>query len=300
MKRSALRFSLALLALLLAPAAAQAQDAAANGDKHMLWKVSSNDGTTEGYLVGSIHLMKPDAYPLDTAFDEAFDEADLLVFEADYDSMAAQAQQLTMQLALYPEGQTLQTELSEETYAALEERAQELGLNLAQMQRLEPWMVGLMIPVMQMQQAGYNPQAGIDAHFFGQAKEAGKERRAFETPAYQLGLFDELPPEEQEAFLRYGLEEAEENVAMIDEMVAYWKSGNAEALERLMQDEMQEEFPALYEKLLVERNENWMPEIITLLEAEPQPMIVVGAGHVVGEEGLAAMLEAEGYTVEQQ
>lgn len=277
---------------------AAVQTAEQNG-KHMLWRISSDAGT-EGYLVGSVHLMKPDAYPLSDVFDGAFAASDLLVFEVDQDSMAAQAQQLTMRLGLYPEGKTLQSELSAETYAALEAITTEMGLPLAQMQRLEPWMVALTIPVVQMQKAGYNPQSGIDAYFFQKAKEADKERRAFETTEEQLSFFDSLPPEEQEAFLSHGLAEAGETVKMIDEMVRYWKAGDADALDRVLQGAMRKDFPALYQTLLVERNQNWMPEITKLLDAESVPMIVVGAGHVVGEEGLKAMLEAQGHRVEQQ
>ena len=296
-----LLFMLLLMPLFAGGSLAQdASDKTAGQDgQHMLWRISSEAGT-EGYLVGSVHLMKPDAYPLSEVFDEAFAASDLLVFEADQDSMAAQAQQLTMRLGLYPEGKTLQSELSAETYAALEARTAEIGLPLAQMQRLEPWMVALTIPVVQMQKAGYNPQSGIDAYFFQKAKEADKERRAFETTEEQLSFFDSLSPEEQEAFLKHGLAEAEETVKTIDEMMSHWKAGNADALDRLLQGEMREDFPALYQTLLVDRNRNWMPEITKLLDAETVPMIVVGAGHVVGDEGLKAMLEAQGHRVEQQ
>ncbi len=302
MNRHAIRISFAfLLALLfLAVPAAEAQDTtAADSGRHMLWKIASEGGATEGYLVGSIHLMKPDAYPLGAAFDEAFAEADALVFELDLDSAQAQSQGLIGQMGMYPAGQSLETELSEETYATLQARAEELGLPLAQMQQMEPWVMSFVVPVMQIQRAGYNPQSGIDSHFFEKAKEAGKERIGLETAEEQMRLFDTLPAEKQEAFLKYSLQEAERNVEIIDEMVSAWKRGDAERLESIMQDEMQSDFPDLYDRLLVERNENWMPEITRMLSEEPVPMIVVGAGHVVGEDGLKALLEAEGYTVEQ-
>lgn len=299
MARSLLACAVALffvLALCARPAAAQE---AAQGDRHMLWTVSSDAGV-EGYLVGSVHLMKPEAYPLAEAFDEAFAAADVVAFEADQDSMTAQAQTLTMRLGVYPGGQTLESELSDTTYAALEAWAAELGLPLAQLQRLEPWMIALMVPVIQIQQAGYAPQSGIDAHFFAKAKEAGTPRVAFETPEEQLGFFDTMPPQEQEAFLKHGLDEAEETVAMMDEMTAAWRAGDAGTLERLLQDEMQQQFPALYQTLVVDRNDRWMPEIVRLLGDEAVPLIVVGAAHIVGEDGLTALLEAEGYRVDQQ
>jgi uncharacterized protein YbaP (TraB family) len=182
----------------------------------------------------------------------------------------------------------------------LQTRADTLGLNLARMRKLEPWVLSMVVPVTQMKRAGYSAEPGVDRHFFEKAKTAGKERRAFETPAQQLGFFDQLPAERQEAFLVYNLKRADRNVQKVDEMTAAWTRGYTETLERLVQDEMQANFPDLYQLLIVERNRDWMPQITDLIDGETRPMIVVGAGHVVGKDGLVTMLREQGYTVERQ
>lgn len=277
------------------PAAAQAGSA----EEHMLWTVSE-DGSTVGHLVGSIHYMKPDAYPLPAVYDEAFQASDVLLVETNLDSAQAKAQGLIRRLGLYPGSKTLKSDLEDSTYAMLQARADTLGLNLGRMQRMEPWVMSMIVPTTQMKKAGYSEKSGIDRHFFTKAKKADKERAALETPSEQLEFFDQFPPDRQEAYLHYSLREADRTVQMIDEMSVAWTRGDAETIETLMQDEMRANFPALYQTLIVERNQNWMPTITDLLAGEQRPMIVVGAGHVVGEDGLVAMLREEGYTVEQQ
>lgn len=297
LSHSLLLLAVGLFLCALVPASTVAQS---DGEqKHMLWTLSE-DKETAGYLVGSIHYMKPDVYPLSSAYDEAFQASDVLVFETNLDSTQAKAQGLIQKLGMYAGQKTLESQLADSTYAMLQARADTLGLQLARMQRMEPWVMSMIIPVTQMQKAGYSGKSGIDRHFFTKAKEAGKTPVPLEIPSEQLGLFDQFPPDRQEAYLHYSLREADRNVEMIDDMAAAWTRGDTETLEALVQDEMQTSFPDLYRRLIVERNRNWMPTITDLLASEKRPMIVVGAGHVVGEAGLVSMLRNEGYTVEQQ
>lgn len=265
----------------------------------MLWEIRSDAGT-EGYLVGSVHLMKPDVYPLDAAFDAAFAASDAVVFEVNLDSAQTQAQTLLPQLGMYAGSTTLQDVLSDDTFAKLQATTDSLGLPIARLQRMEPWVVSISLPAILYQRAGYTPGSGIDAHFFQKAKEAGKAIEALETTEEQLRIFDDLPTDLQEALLRYSLERAGSTVERMDEIVAAWTQGDTEPLEALFRDEMQQTFPTLYERLLVARNQNWMPQIESMLSADARPMIVVGTGHMVGADGLVAMLQAQGYTVEQQ
>jgi uncharacterized protein YbaP (TraB family) len=286
-------------ALLLAGGLGASPSMAQDGGQNMLWTLSKN-GNTAGYLVGSVHFMKPEAYPLPAAYDDAFAAADVLAFETNLDSAEAQSQTLIRRLGMYAGSKTLKTELADSTYALLQARTDSLGLNLTRMRKLEPWVMSMVVPVTQMQRAGYSGQSGIDRHFFTKAKKADKERTAFETPAQQMSFFDQFPSDRQEAFLRYSLQEAARNVQRMDDMTAAWMAGDTEQLETFMQDQMQTNFPDLYQTLIVERNQNWMPQITALLDDERRPMIVVGAGHVVGEEGLVTLLREKGYTVTQQ
>ena len=286
-----------LLLFVSTPASVLAQ--AEGEQEHMLWTISK-DGETAGYLVGSVHYMKPDVYPLPSSYEEAFQASDVLAFKINRDSAQAKAQGLIRQLGMYPGSKRLESELADSTYALLRARADTLGLNLNRLQRMEPWVLSLIVPTTQMRKAGYSEKSGIDTHFFEKAKQAGKKRVAFETAAEQLRFFDQFPPDRQAAYLHYSLLEADRTVQMIDETSAAWQRGDADEIKALVQDEMKTDFPGLYQTLIVERNQNWMSSINDLLASEKRPMIVVGAGHVVGEDGLVAMLREEGHTVQQQ
>lgn len=289
----------ALFAAAARPAPAAAQATAANGQKHMLWEISSEAGTA-GYLVGSVHYMKPGAYPLAEVYDEAFRSADVLAFEINLDSLQAKAQSLFQRLGTYPGQKTLEGQLADSTYATLRTRVSDLGVPAASLSRMEPWAAALVVAALEIQRAGYRPQSGIDRHFFDRAKKAGKALASLETPAEQMKYFDGLPAETQAAFLRQSLRQAERIVQQFDEMVAAWRAGDARRTTELVQGEMREQFPDLYRTLIVDRNRKWLPQIVRLLESEGRPMIVVGVGHVTGPHGLVGMLRSEGYTVEQQ
>lgn len=215
-----------------------AQETATNADgSNMLWKVSTEEGL-QGYLVGSIHVVKPDIYPLNEAYQQAFDKSDVIGFELDFDSLQVKSRSLVPKLGFYPKGESLEGHISADTYQLLQQRLDSLGQSSARFRRMEPWFVSILIPRLQLQQAGYSGQSSIDNHFYIMAKEADKERMALETAEYQYKLFDGLSPELQEKFLKYTLQEAKRNLQLFDKMMSAWKSGNAEKLNEIMQGEL--------------------------------------------------------------
>lgn len=296
--RTAARPFLAVLLLLAFAPVAWAQGGERGGGEHMLWQVSSQGGV-EGYLIGSIHVMREDAYPLDPVFERAFAKSDVLAFELNFDSANARMAGLIRRLGTYQRGKTLKEALSPETYSMLTQALEQLSLPAGSFQRYEPWFVALTIPSLQMMRAGYRGETGIDRHFFDKAKEAGKQIVALETAEYQMRLFDELSPELQEAFLRYGLAMADRRIELMGDMVAAWKRGDADAFERMILEEWRARFPAIYDRLIIQRNRNWIPKIDRLFAGPGRAMIIVGAAHVVGENGLVNLLERRGYEVEQ-
>ncbi|MFW6193208.1 MAG: TraB/GumN family protein [Gemmatimonadota bacterium] len=264
----------------------------------MLWEVADGEATA-GYLLGSVHYMKPEAYPLDSVYDRAFESADVVAFEVDLDSLQAEAQTLFLSMGTYQDETTLSRVLSDSTWESLETRLGSLGLPAAQMQQFEPWAVALTVTALELQRAGYSPESGVDRHFFDRAREAGKTVVGFETPAEQLRYFDEMTVDLQTAFLRYSLQDAERTMEQFDEIVEAWQAGDADRLADLVQGELDARFPRLYETIVAGRNRTWMPRITELLESDRMPLIVVGAGHISGPDGLATLLREAGFTVEQ-
>ncbi len=263
--------------------------------RSFLWRVESP--TTTVHLLGSVHLMKADAYPLNSAIEGAFDGARALVFEVDLDELTGAALKLLAAGSL-PEDQRLRDVVSDQTWDLVESRLADLAMDLEGVQRMRPWLLAVSITSAELARAGYAGTAGVDLHFFERAKSEGKRTIALESVDDQVGLFADLSPEEDVAFLRYTLDELDTVIPMVDELMASWQSGNVAEVESLLIDAYRE-FPDLFRRLVSDRNRNWLPRIEELLAGGEPAMVVVGALHLVGEQGLLEMLRRRGHPVEQ-
>lgn len=289
-----MRVTAAILAIVLGSAPAFAQQ---RGGQFM-WKVEGEGSSA--YLLGSLHVLTADFYPLSAAINKAFTESKTLVEEVDIDEtndpmvmMAALAK------AMLTNGQTLDQVVAPDTFAEVTKRAEKAGLPMMAIQRMKPWLVAITLMAPTLQAAGFKPELGIDRHFFDRAKDSGMKRQALETMAYQLDRFDSLPPQLQEELLKTTMEDLDKEVAGVKELAQAWTFGNVAAMEKLTLLTMKEA-PELYQRLLVERNHNWVPHVETCLKQKAGCFIVVGAAHLVGPDGLPALLIKKGYKVTQQ
>jgi uncharacterized protein YbaP (TraB family) len=291
-----LRGRLALLFVtLVAVAALQVQAAAPS----FLWKVTAPRGGGSLFLAGSIHLLSSEYYPLAPAFDDAFAQSDLLVEELDMAEMLApEAQMQMLTRGMMPAGQTLDTVLSQGTMDGVRAKVAEMGLPLAPLQLFKPWALSLTLQGLEWQKAGFDPELGLDRHFYDRAKKAGLTTQGLETLEYQIAQFDSLPMPLQDRMLADTLKEMATAKDAVGELARAWKGGDAPAIERIVLRDLKAE-PQMYQRLLLDRNRNWLPKIEALF-ARPRPsFVVVGAAHLVGSDGLLQMLRAKGYTVAQ-
>lgn len=297
-----LRKGLGLLTLtclyLISGGTGWAQGAKGAQKRNMLWRVTSDNNVV--YILGSVHMLPKSVYPLDSAIDLAFDDAARVVFELNLDSAASISSAMgLMKKGAYQDGRTLQGSISKETYELVEKRLKKLGLPIAMFNKFEPWVVAMMMTALDMKQDGYEAQYGLDQHLHQKAQEAGKEVIGLETMDFQVDLFDKMPEQAQEDFLRQTLEMgADAATGMLDMMVEAWRTGDAEALERIGTEFITKD-STLYESILFERNRNWVPQIETFLHEDSRYLVVVGALHLVGEHGVIQMLRSKGYTIEQ-
>ncbi len=267
-------------------------------EKTSLWKVSLHGHTV--YLMGSIHLLTAKDYPLDPRLEKAFEEAEVVAFEIDPDSLESPAAQAyVLQHAMCGEGKTLQTELGDSAYATANAMAESLGIDLKTMNPFKPWFVAITLQVAEMQRMGFDPTLGIDMHFAKKAAAAGKTAVGLETLEYQLGLFTSLTGAQQRDYLIQTLAELTETEKELPEILAAWRSGKLDDIENTMNKRFTD-FPEIYERLVTERNHNWVSEIDRFLGGEKTVLVVVGVGHMPGKEGLVELLKKKGYTVEQQ
>ena len=265
---------------------------------NFLWKATGPKGGTI-YLAGSLHLLTNEYYPLAPAFEQAFAQSDLLVEELDMAEMLApDAQMLMLQKGMMPAGQTLDKVLSPETMASVKEKVTAMGLPMAPLQLFKPWALALTLQGLEWQKAGFDPELGLDRHFYDLAKDKQVAVQGLETLAFQIGQFDELPMPLQDRMLAETLKEMETTKESVGELAQAWKAGDTKSIEKVVLSDLKSE-PQMYQRLLVDRNKAWLPKLEVLF-ARPRPaFVVVGAAHLVGTDGLIAMLRAKGYTITQ-
>ena len=261
------------------------------------WKASGKGGVI--YLIGSIHVMTPDFYPLNPALEAAFKDADLLVEEVDMAEMLDPAAQMKiLSRGMLPSDQSLDKLLSPATLALVRKATGDLGAAGGPLMRFKPWMLAVALQGMELQKAGFDPELGLDKHFYDAAIEAGKSVQGLETADYQISVFDGMTMEQQDRMLAQTLRELATELASVGKLADAWKIGDAATVERIVQAELKAE-PLIYQRLLVDRNKNWLPKIEALFGRSGRALVVVGAAHLVGPDGVVAMLRAKGYTVEQ-
>jgi uncharacterized protein YbaP (TraB family) len=281
--------------LLLAPLAGFGQSSAQ--EKSFLWRVRSERSSI--YILGSIHFLKKDSYPLKKSIEQAFEGTAKLMLEIDLQSVTPEkTRQVTLEKGVFRDGTTLQQSVAKETYDLAEQRARELGIDLRAMNPLKPWLVALTLTTMKLQKLGFDPGYGVDRHFAERARRSGKSTGGLESLEFQLGFFDAMPRRDQEMMLRETLKELDRLDQGVEQIVHLWLKGDVGSLEEWLLAGMRE-FPEVHEKVIVERNRRWLPQIEKMIAQGESAMVIVGAAHLVGREGVIELLKQRGYTVEQ-
>ena len=289
----AIVFGLSLAATMVA-----AQESATTRDtsRNCLWQVSSEKGTL--FLVGTVHLLKPGTHIVSPAAEAAFEQAQTILLELDLDEAKSPASQQLFARKAMLQGETLKDKVSSETLALAVEKTEALGLPFDRLRSLKPWSLSLTLTLFKLQTLGFDPKHGVDRYYFDQGKQAGKEMGALETMEYQLDLFDGMSDRLGEEFLLQTLEELDRLGEETEQLVQAWSGGEVEVLEKLMQKSFQG-YPDLYQRLVVDRNKNWVLRIEPLLDRPGTTLVVVGALHLVGAESVVELLKKQGYTVKQ-
>jgi uncharacterized protein len=99
--------------------------------------------------------------------------------------------------------------------------------------------------------------------------------------------------------LLQSLEEADDAEREVDEMIAAWRAGDVAGLEKFLGKGMKE-YPELYRPLTVDRNRRWLARLETMLNEQRDYLVIVGALHLVGKDGVLDLLEKKGYKIEQK
>jgi uncharacterized protein YbaP (TraB family) len=285
------------VAFAAASVAASAAQQPRTASRSFMWKATSRQGVV--YLVGSVHMLTKDYYPLAPALESAFKESDLLVEEVDLAEMLSPNTQFSLLArGMLPAGQTLDTVVSPATLALVNTRVGSLGMPLAALQQFKPWFLAMTLMAVEWQKAGFDAELGLDKHFYDRAKADGKTVQGLETTDYQISRFDGMTKSQQDHFLAESLKDLDTETASVNKVADAWKAGDAPTVERFVLQDLKDD-PEMYQRLLVERNRNWLPKLVALFARPGHAFVVVGAAHLVGPDGLLAMLKARGIRVEQ-
>jgi uncharacterized protein YbaP (TraB family) len=262
-----------------------------------VWSVSK-DGQ-QLYIGGTMHLLKRSDYPLPAPFELAYEKSGTLVFETDIDGVNSPGVQARLAAMLtLPPGTSLADTISKETYQHLAAHLRSTGLSMEQFVTMKPAMVALVITVVELQKQGLG-EAGVDQYYHARGCNDGKKISWVESIDRHLEYIASMGEGDEDAFLKYSLLDLENIEPMMSEMIRVWREGDAKALDEQILQPMRSEFPKVYNSLIVERNDNWLPQIETMARTPEVEFILVGAGHLAGADGLLQKLAARGHKVEQ-
>lgn len=289
-RRSTLRKIWATLALLLL-CAAQAQS------ETSVWQLQQGESVL--YLGGTCHLLRRADFPLPSQFARAYGAADLVVFETDIGKAneATTLQKLRAR-ASYGDGSSLEQHLSPQTYSLLSQYCAANGIPLTLLQPLRPVMAALTVTDVELMKLGVT-QEGVDSSFYQQATRDHKKREALETIDQQIDFIVGIGEGQEDDFVAYSLKDLESIEQQYGELLEAWRSGSSDKLAHLLGDDVGSKFPRIYEKLITERNAQWLPRIEAYLRTPEKEFILVGVGHLVGPEGIIATLRRKGYKITQ-
>ena len=262
-----------------------------------LWQV---DGTQNRvYLLGSIHMLRAQDHPLPSAIYIAYDDAEKLIMELDMDDLnPVESQALSNELGLIQDGRSLNDLMGDELYAEAERLAVASQIPLALLANAEPWFAAMNVEIMLLMRMGFNPALGVETKLMELAQSDDKEISGFETIREQLEFLDGLSPEAQREMLIQALADGTEMREMMDGMIDAWRAGDIDYLEENLLADMQD-YPELNQTIVVDRNVSWTDSIEDLLDDDIDYMIVVGALHLVGDDGVPNLLKLRGHEVTQ-
>jgi len=261
-----------------------------------VWTVHGPRG--EIVLFGSVHMLPPGVDWRPPALTAALARADQLWFELPLDAGAAEAvRDLVRRLGALPPGDSLWAHMDAARRADVKRAAAQVGVSAEALAPMRPWMADLALSVAADAAAGARPGEGVEARLAADAPPAAR-RLGLETASEQIGFLAAGDTAEQVASLDETAREITGDPGLFARVLAAWLSGDVAALDREALGPLRAQAPASYRRLIVERNRRWA-RVLTALAAEPGvKVVVVGAGHLVGRDGLPARLRARGLKVD--
>ena len=263
-----------------------------------LWVAKGPNATV--YLFGTFHLLRRGEVwePPEVAF--AFAASQELWLEVPNPDDAETAQKLTHEFGFDP-AHPLSTKLPPADLAHLDAAAKSLGIADGEkaLEPMRPWLVSVALEDALVVHAGYDPASGVEAVLLRDARAAGKTVRGFETLDQQLHFFADMKPALELDLLENTLEDLDQGPRKLTELIDAWLKGDDAAIARTMVDEIKQPFPALYQTILVSRNDAFAEAIAAMVRGSGVRFVAVGAAHLAGTDSVQAALARRNIQVER-
>ncbi|HNB26896.1 MAG TPA: TraB/GumN family protein [Alphaproteobacteria bacterium] len=262
-----------------------------------MWMVRDSDSTI--YLFGTIHLTPPGTTWRTGRIAQAFDESGEVWLEAVdlADPKVAAAMQAVVLKHGFDRAHPLSGKLSPEVHERVVEAARDAGLPPAALETMRPWLAALALSMGPLIKDGHDAKKGVDLVLEADARQSRKVVKGFETAEQQVMFFANLSPEVERAFLEQTVRGAKSLRECFEQLADAWEHGDVEALDKLINGSIRTETPELYDTLIARRNAAWSDKIAGMMQGSGTIFIAVGVGHLVGEQGLPALLAARGFEV---
>jgi uncharacterized protein YbaP (TraB family) len=260
-----------------------------------LWVV--RDADSEIYLFGTLHALDPATRWRTPAYDAVLARADTVWFEADLDTADPQSIAGIVDRYGVDAARPLSRKLPAADLAALQRH-----VDLSRIDHLRPWAAALMLSVQPMLGRGARVEAGADFTVTRDARERAKRVRAFETLEDQARLFASLSEPAEIRYLTDVIRQRGQGPRLTlrrhhGSLEQAWAAGDLARLGPALVGQLRDENPGLYDALLKRRNLQWADQLAAEMAGAGVELVNVGALHMVGDEGLPALLAARGFQV---
>lgn len=267
----------------------------------LLIEVSKEGAENKLYLFGSIHAADENLYPLPDYVLNAYKESDSIAVEFD---LVEFTKDLSSQMELlskfvYTDGSTITDNINEDTYTKGVELLKSAGLYTSMMDYYKPIMWQSLIENVVMLDSGLDEQYGIDKHFLTLAKENNKNIIELESAEYQYNMLLGFDMDMQVYLLEESIKQIEEAKENMVKLYDLYKKGNKEDLEKLVfEEETSDSYTEQYNnELITVRNQNMTESLDQTFGEGKNVFCTVGLAHIIGEGGIADLLEQRGYTI---
>ena len=269
----------------------------ATADESFIWSVQGKHNRV--YLLGSMHMLPPTAYPLPKAMHDAYNDSEIVVFETDIGSAnKSDNQKVLLQAGTYPKGQSLSNSLPGNQLKQFISIAKELKVPFEMLNNYRPWLAALTLELSAYMKQGFQSDLGVDQFFYQRAVKEKKAIITLETIREQTAFFTEMTDRMSNDYMGMTLYHLRDPTDLPEDILEIWLDGDDGDMEDYVED-AEDDYPQLYNRFLRDRNRAWMPTVLELLKEKRNVLVVVGALHLPGDHGLLELLRNAGYEPQQ-